>query len=107
MHDGCLWLEDPIPIVTELIHHVSWLPYKGEDPAAISEGKGSDLAIAEAMKKKYKLENKKRGYTISSLKDKVVRVATQILARKVMCKCRAEELPTPMVALAEQCVEWV
>jgi len=61
VHDGCLWLEEPIPITKNLIHGISWLPCKGEDPVEISEGKGSDLAIAEAMKKNYKLENKKRG----------------------------------------------
>jgi len=76
VHDGCSWLEEPIPITKDLIHHISRLPYKGEDPAAISEGKGSDLAIAEVMKKKYKLKKKKRGYAISNIKEKTVRVAT-------------------------------
>lgn len=75
MHGGCLWLEEPIPITNHLIHHITRLPCKGEDPAHILEGKSSDLAIAEAMKKKYKLENK-RGYTISSINNKVVKVAT-------------------------------
>jgi len=53
------------------------------------QGKSSDLAIAEAMKKKYKLEKKNRGYAITSIKKKAVRVVTQILASKVMHKCRA------------------
>ena len=61
VHDGCLWLEDPIPITGDLIHHISRLPCTVEDPVEISEGKASDLAIAKAMKKKYKLEKKKRG----------------------------------------------
>jgi len=52
VHDGCLWLEESIPITTNLIHCISWLPCKGEGPTDISEGKGSDLAIVEAMKKK-------------------------------------------------------
>lgn len=107
VHDGCLWLEEPIPITTELIHHISWLPYKGEDPAAILEGKGSDLAIMDAMKKKYKLEKKKRGYAISSIKDKAVCVATQILVGKFMRKCCLEEVPVLVVTLAEQCTEGV
>ena len=38
--------------------------------------KGQWLAITEAMKKKYKLEKRKRDYAISSIKDKVVRMAT-------------------------------
>ena len=40
VHDGWLWLEEPIPITDHLIHWISWLPYSGEDPAKISEGKG-------------------------------------------------------------------
>ena len=71
----------------------------------IIAGKGSDLALAEAMKAKYKLEKKKRGYAISNIKDKGVRVATQLLAGKVMRKCRADEVPAPVIALAEQCME--
>ena len=73
----------------------------------ILEGKSNDLAIAEAMKKKYKLEKKKRGYAISDIKDKVVHVATQILAGKVMHKCRADEVPASVVALAKQYAEGV
>ena len=53
------------------------------------------------MKAKYKLEKKKRGYAISNIKDKAVRVATQILAGKVMHKCRADEVLTLVVELAE------
>ena len=73
----------------------------------ISKGKSDDLAIAEAMKKKYKLARTKRGYAISSISDKVVKMTTQILAGKVMRKCRADEEPVPVVALAEQCTEGV
>ena len=54
------------------------------------------------MKKKYKLEKKKRGYAISSIKDKGVRVATQLLAGKVMRQCRGDEVPAPIVVLGEQ-----
>lgn len=82
VHDGYLWLEEPIPITENLIHHISWLPYKGKDLAIISEGKGSDLAFTEAMKTTYKLEKKNRGCAITSIKDKVVHIATQILATK-------------------------
>ncbi len=35
VHDGYLWLEDPIPITIDLIHHISRLPYKGKDLARI------------------------------------------------------------------------
>lgn len=66
VHGGCLWLEEAIPIVNHLIHRITRLPCKGEDPADILEGKSNDLAITEAMKKKYKLEMKKRGHKVAT-----------------------------------------
>lgn len=67
MHDGYLWLDEHIPIIVDLIQKISWLPCKGKDPTEIAR-KSGDLALAEAMKKKYKLENKKRGYAINNIK---------------------------------------
>jgi len=57
-----------------LIYRITQLPCKGEDPANISKGKSDDLAIAEAMKKKFKLEKKKRGYAISNINNPVIKV---------------------------------
>ena len=57
--------------------------------------------IAEAMKKKYKLEKKQRGYVITSIQDKGVRFATQLMAGKVMRKCHGNEVPATIVMLAE------
>lgn len=107
VHDGYLWLEEPIPIMKNLIHHISRLPYKGKDPVTISEGKGSDLALAKAMKMKYKLEKKKTSYPISNIKDKVVRMATQILAGRVMWKCHVDEVSVSVATLVEQCADEV
>jgi len=76
VHDGFLWLEEPIPITDHLIQKITWLPCKGEDPTNISEGKSDDLAITKAMKKKFKLEKKKRGYVISNINNPVVKVMT-------------------------------
>ena len=42
------------------------------------------MAITKAMKKKFKLEKKKRGYAISNINNSVVKVAINILARKLM-----------------------
>lgn len=106
VHNGYLWLEEPIPITAKLIHRISQLPYKGNDPAKIA-GKSRDLVLTEAMKKKYKLEKKKRGYTISSIKEKGVHVATQLLAGKVMRKCRSDKVPLSVIMLAEQCAKGV
>lgn len=69
-------MEEPIPFIDHLIHEITWLPCLVEDPTNISEGKSDDLAIVEAMKEKFKLEKKKRGYAISSINNPVVKVAT-------------------------------
>jgi len=100
VHDGYFWLDEPIPITADLIHRISWLPCKGKDPMMIV-GKSSDLALVDAMKKKYMLEKKRRGYAITSIKDKGVHVATQILASKVMRKCHSNEVLALIVVLPE------
>jgi len=91
VHDEYLWLKEPIPIIVDLIHRISWLPCKEKDPTVIA-GKSGDLSLVEAMKKKYKLEKKRRGYTINNIKVKGVHVTTQLLAKKVMIKCRGDEV---------------
>ena len=75
VHDGYLWLEESIPITANLIHQISQLPIKGNDPTAIA-GKSSDLALVEAMKAKSKLEKRKWWYAIACIKDQGVCVAT-------------------------------
>jgi len=44
-------MEEPIPIIADLIHWISWLPTKGNNPIAIA-GENSDLGLVEAMKAK-------------------------------------------------------
>ena len=58
VHDGCLWLAEPIPIIDRLIHRITWLPYIGENPAMMFGRKGGELALAEVMKEKFKLIKK-------------------------------------------------
>jgi len=70
-------------------------------------GKGGEQALVESMKEKFKLVKKPRGYAISSICDPAVKVAMQILARKVMRKCCADEVSMPVVTLAAQCTEGV
>lgn len=90
-----------------LIHLITCLPYSGEDPTNISEEKGRELVLVEAMKKKFKLEKKKRGYSISNINNPTVKVAMQILEGKVMQKCHVDEVPMPVIVLAAQYTEGV
>lgn len=50
--------------------------------------------------RKIKLVKNPCEYTLSSICDLAVKVATQILAGKLMRKCRADEVLVPVVALA-------
>jgi len=87
--------------MNHLIHTITRLCCKGEDRTNISEGKSDDLAIVETMKKSFKLEKNKRGYVISHINNTAVKVMMQILAGKLMRKCRVDEMPMLVVALVE------
>ena len=54
--------------------------------------------LAEAMKNKFGLVKKSCGYSITSISDLAVKMATQILAGKVM-RCHSDEVSVPIVAL--------
>ena len=106
VHNGYLLLEEPIPITVELIHRISWLPCMGRGPAEIACTSG-DLAIVEAMKKKYKLDKNQRGYVITSIQDKAMHVTTQLLVGKVMRKCHCNVVSATIIALVKKCAEGV
>lgn len=88
VHNGCIWLEESIPITNKFIHRITRLSRTGENPAIMFGGRGGEQTFMEAMKNKFKLMKKRRGYSISSICDPAVKVATQILARKFMRKFR-------------------
>ena len=54
-------------------------------------GKAGELALKKAMKKKFILGKKSHSYAITSIFDLAVKVATQILAGKVMRKSHSNE----------------
>ena len=76
VHDGCLCLEEKIPIANRLIHKITQLPYIGEILAMMFGRKGGKEALMEAMKEKFKLVKKSCGYAISNICDPTVKVAT-------------------------------
>jgi len=58
VHNGCLWLGQPIPITDMLIHKITQRPYKGVNPAKEFGGKTGEKYLAEKMKKDYGLLKK-------------------------------------------------
>ena len=61
VHDGCLWLGKPIPIMEMLIHTIKKLPYKGANEAKEFGGKTGEKDLAKMMKRDYGLLKKSRG----------------------------------------------
>jgi len=106
VHEGYLWLKKLIPITAELIHRISNIPYMGRDPVEIAS-QSRNFVLAKAMKKKYSYKKKQRGYAISSIQDEGMCIATQLLAGKLIRKCCSDEVPTMVIALAEQSAEGV
>ena len=67
MHDGCLLLEELIPILDKLIHRIMCIPYTGENLVTIFGRKGGEKALTKSMKEKFKLVKKPHGYTTSKI----------------------------------------
>lgn len=107
VHDGHLWLEDPIPITNKLIHRITWLPYIRENLVMVFGRKVGEHVLTEAMKEKFKLVKKPHRYAFLSIRGPVIKVATQLLVGKVMHKCCAYEVMALVVALATQCKDGV
>lgn len=70
-------------------------------------GKVGKQTLVETMKKKYGLVNKSCSYAITRIFDPVVKVATQILIRKVTRKRHSDEVTAPITALVAQCMDGV
>jgi len=101
VHDGCLWLEELIPITDMLIHRITQMPHSRENTTMAFGGKIGESDLTEEIKDKFKLAKKPHGYAITSITDPIVKVATQILAGNIMCKCHVDEVLTPVVALTD------
>lgn len=107
VHHGCLWLEEPLPIIDMLIHRITQLSYSGKNLAMAFGEKTGERDLVEAMKDKFKLTKKPCGYTITSITDRMMKVAMQILVGKIMRKCHVDKMSAPVVALATQYTEGV
>jgi len=90
-----------------LIHRITHLPHEGLNSAKEFGGKTGEKELVEHMKKYYELVKKARGYSILSINNPTIQLATQILAGNVMRKSCIEEVSTPIVSLVGQCVKGI
>lgn len=99
VHDGHLWLREPILIDDMLICRITTLPHQGANPNDAFVGKFEEKKLAYEMKNDYDIVKKSWGYDISSINDEAVCFYASILARKIMKKCQVDEVLTPVVSL--------
>ena len=57
------------------------------------------------MKECFGLTKGKRGYHTSTIQEKNIRFAAEILACKIMRKCRPTKVPAPVTRIAINCAE--
>lgn len=74
VHNGCLWLEELIPITDMLIYCITRFLYTRKILSMIFGGNGGELALTKSVKEKFKLVKKSCGYAISSICDPAVKV---------------------------------
>jgi hypothetical protein len=104
-HGGYIWVEDLVSIYVELISYIKGLPSRGENPAQYLDDKTMENVLIEDMKKTYGIEKGSRGIIIKPISDTTMRLATKIMAFKLLKKFCKEEVHAQVVAVATQCVE--
>jgi hypothetical protein len=96
---GYLWLDQLYLIDQAIIHRVSGLPTSSENPTNSLKEKDAPL---EEVYSKYDTQRGKHGdILIPAINDSMVRFATQLLACKLIRKCRKEECPIRVILMAE------
>jgi hypothetical protein len=75
----------------------------GESLAQSLDDKTKEKSLTEEMKKKYDTERGSCGIIIKIISDTTKKMATQIMACKLLRKCHKEEVPVGVVAAATQC----
>jgi lambda repressor-like predicted transcriptional regulator len=93
-------LEKPVPITVEIIAQIIGLPSWGMDPALFLDEKTKEKALVEEMKKKYGIARETRGIIIKQINNATTQLGMKILASKLLRKCRREEIPAGVIAIA-------
>ena len=96
VHDGCLWLQDRIPIDVALIHRITGLPMHGPSPRD-GTSKKFQHHLAKTVWAEYRVRRNKRGFLIDTITDPSTCLGTQILSCKLMRKFQASTTPAHVI----------
>ena len=103
---GTLWIgNQKIAINGELIHQITGLPKEGFDPSIEFLGKHEDVKLPQSMKECFGLTKGKQGYHTSAIQHQNISFTVELLACKLMRKCKPYEVPAPIVSIAANCAE--
>ena len=101
VHDGYLWIGDQqIPIDATLINKITGLSMAGPDPGDEFPSKHEDTKLAQTMKERFVLTKGKQGYHTSAIQEQPIHIAAELLAYKIIQKCRPTEVPSPVIWIA-------
>jgi hypothetical protein len=89
----------------EIIVNITGFPSWGMDPTQFLDDKAKEKALVKDMKKNYGTDRGTRGIIIKQINDVATQMGEKILACKLLRKCRREEVPVGVVAVAAQCIE--
>jgi len=98
-------VEEPIYIEVELIDFITRLPSRGENPTQYLDENTKEKEPVEEMKKTYGIERGSHRIIIKRISDTIKRIATKLMACKLLRKCHKEEVPARVGAVATQCAK--
>ena len=101
VHGGHLWSDRKVDITIDLIHRITGLSKNGADPTVHFMGKDQDKKLVGQLIKKYNLMRGGRAYDATRIEDKPLWFTVQLLAGRVLRKCRPNQVLGPMIELAD------
>jgi hypothetical protein len=75
------------------------------DPALVLDEKSKEKALEEEMKKKHGTSRGTRGIIIRWINNAATKLGAKMLSCKFLRKCRREEVPAGVIAVASECTE--
>jgi hypothetical protein len=102
LHGGILWMDRSVPIDVALIAKITGLSTIGTQPEKYVENKVQKKRNCGEVQ--FGTNMRSRGIVI---KDVVTRFTSKLMACKLLRKCRKEEAPAGVIAVAAQCAKGV
>jgi hypothetical protein len=105
-YGGYLWLNRYITVDPNLINRITGLSMQGPDPQVFYLGKTADCALTQSIKDTYgDVEKSMQGYKVSSIQSGAVHLSYQLIACKLVCKNRLNQVIGFVVDLTGKCAE--